>query len=146
MTHTNNQTNFTIKMTSWPESENELRRVRQQVFIEEQAVPVALEWDEHDQDAVHILAQDTHNHAIGTARLLNDGHIGRMAVMKDWRDRGIGTAMLQVLLEYCEHHQLSPFLDAQTHAIGFYKKFGFKTIGAEFLDAGIPHRHMIREQ
>lgn len=146
MTYTNDQTNFTIMMTNWSESRDELRRIRQQVFIEEQAVPIALEWDEHDRDAVHILVHDTNAHAIGTARLLNDGHIGRMAVLKDWRDQGIGTAMLQVLLEYCVSHQLPPFLDAQTHAIGFYKRSGFKTMGAEFQDAGIPHHHMILEK
>lgn len=145
MTHIHNQKKFTVKLTNWSESRDELRHIRQHVFIEEQAVPVSLEWDEHDQDAIHILVQDTNGQAVGTARLLNDGHIGRMAVLKDWRDQGVGSAMLQVLLEYCESHQLSPFLDAQTHAIGFYKKSGFKIMGTEFLDAGIPHHHMILE-
>jgi len=143
MTQANQQHEFTIARTNWLESERALRNIRQQVFIDEQRVPEALEWDEYDGDAIHILAQDGDNRPIATARLLADGHIGRMAVLSPWRRRGVGTVMLQRLLEYCREKNLEPYLDAQTHALGFYEKMGFKTEGDEFLDAGIPHRRMI---
>jgi predicted GNAT family N-acyltransferase len=134
---------FTITRTTWRESEPVLRSIRQQVFIDEQCVPKDLEWDEYDNDAIHILVQDSDDQPIATARLLADGHIGRMAVLTPWRRRGIGRAMLETLLQYCREKNLKPYLDAQTHALGFYEKMGFNMTGDEFLDAGIPHRKMI---
>jgi len=145
MTQAKQKQAFTIIRTNWLASENALRSIREQVFIVEQNVPEALEWDEYDGDAIHILVQDGDNKPIATARLLTDGHIGRMAVLSPWRRQGVGTAMLRVLLEYCREKNMNPYLDAQTHALGFYEKMGFKTMGDEFLDAGIPHRRMISD-
>ncbi|WHZ24401.1 MAG: GNAT family acetyltransferase YjcF [Nitrospira sp.] len=71
---------------------------------------------------------------------------GRMAVLKDWRGRGIGRALLGVLLELAAQRGLARVtLSAQTHTIGFYERAGFRPIGDLFLDAGITHRKMERE-
>lgn len=124
-----------------------LRYIRRSVFIEEQQVPVELEWDEYDSIATHLLAIDnTTDEPVGTARMFTDNNktmIGRMAVLPQWRCHGVGTALLQRLLQIATelsypHIQLS----AQTQAIGFYQRFGFRQYGDEFLDAGIPHYHM----
>jgi predicted GNAT family N-acyltransferase len=135
---------YTIRTASWQEDSRALRAVREVVFIREQGVPVELEWDEFDVACVHLLATDSSGNPIGTARLLPDASIGRMAVLRDWRCKGVGRALMHQLLEEAENRQFPTVtLNAQTHAIGFYNKFGFQQIGSEFLDAGILHVKML---
>ena len=127
----------------WQDEAPSLRAVRKTVFIEEQHVPEELEWDEFDPVSTHVLAISPAQEPIGTARLLPDGHIGRMAVLKTWRGKGIGSMMLKRLLEEARHHGISEIiLNAQTTAMAFYAKFGFQVSGNEFMEAGIPHVKM----
>ena len=136
---------FTVQQTEFYMTPG-IKSVREQVFIQEQHVPEELEWDEHDTKAVHVVAYDTRDQVIGTARMLADGHIGRMAVLEPWRKNGVGSAMLKTLLLLAQQQNLSKvFLHAQTSAIGFYEHHGFRTLGEEFLDAGIPHRYMEKD-
>jgi predicted GNAT family N-acyltransferase len=136
---------FSVQQTEFHETPG-IKTVREQVFIQEQHVPEELEWDGHDARAIHIVAYDAHDQVIGTARLLADGHIGRMAVLESWRKHGVGSAMLTKLLMRAQQHNLSKvFLHAQISAIGFYERHGFITLGEEFMDAGIPHRHMEKD-
>jgi predicted GNAT family N-acyltransferase len=128
--------------TDWAADSAALLAIRHRVFVEEQAVPLELEHDAYDATAVHLLAlvDDT---PVGTARMLPGGHIGRMAVLAEWRGRGIGTALLRSLLELAESQGVrSPYLHAQCSAIGFYERLGFRAEGPEFIDARIPHRLM----
>ncbi|MBS0496690.1 MAG: GNAT family N-acetyltransferase [Gammaproteobacteria bacterium] len=135
--------NDLIQVVHWGEAEPALRAIRTAVFIHEQHVPEAMEWDEFDAISVHLLAHDTAGQPVGTARLLPDGHIGRMAVLKEWRGQGIGSAMLRKLLqELTQRHQRKALLNAQTSAVPFYEKFGFRVLGEEFMEAGIPHVKM----
>jgi predicted GNAT family N-acyltransferase len=122
--------------------------LRRRVFIEEQNVPEHEEWDPADATATHIAAI-FHNgekyQLVGCARILGDGQIGRMAVLKKWRGRGVGAALLQYTIGIARRMQLEKVsLNAQTHAIGFYQRYGFVVDGEEFMDAGIPHRKMHR--
>lgn len=136
---------FGIEAGSWDELGSHAREVRDAVFVEEQKVPRDIEWDEHDAASRHVVARDSDGGAIGTGRLLVDGHIGRMAVLADWRGKGVGRALLERLLEEARqqgHTHLA--LHAQTHASGFYRRFGFVEEGPEFMEAGIPHRTMVR--
>lgn len=133
----------TIRIVSWNHEAPALRAIRTTVFIQEQQVPEALEWDEFDAISVHALALDAAGQPVGTARLLPDGHIGRMAVLKPWRGQGFGAALLQVLLEELrQRQQKKAMLNAQTYAVPFYQKFGFNVCSEEFMDAGIPHVKM----
>lgn len=137
---------YTIRTADWQNDEHYLRIVREAVFIKEQKIPIELEWDEFDSGCFHILAIALDGLPIGTARLLPDGHIGRMAVLKEWRGKGVGGAMLRRLLfEARKQHLQRTVLNAQTIAVGFYKKFGFQVAGGDFLDAGISHVKMVRE-
>ncbi len=137
---------YTIRPATWQQDEQALRQIRQQVFIEEQNVPTELEWDGEDETAFHLLAEDNRGKPIATARMLADGHIGRVAVLASWREQGIGTALMeQMLVEAANRHLKNIFLDAQVDAISFYEKFGFQAEGKTFLDAGILHRHMVRK-
>lgn len=131
---------FTINETDWVHDAPRLSAVRRTVFIDEQGVPEALEWDAHDATALHLLATTVEGVPIGCARLLPDGHIGRMAVLSDWRRQGVGQAMLAVLVRAARKLGMTTLeLSAQTHAAAFYVRAGFVTIGEEYDEAGIPH-------
>jgi predicted GNAT family N-acyltransferase len=133
----------TLHPTTWAKNKTELALVRRLVFIEEQHVPKELEWDEHDETCHHILVTDNHNNPVATGRIKPDGHIGRMAVLKSWRNQGVGSAVLNALLEYAIKNKMqSVYLHAQTTAIPFYEKHGFMVCSDEFMDAGIPHKTM----
>ncbi len=129
-----------IDPVTWQEAGEPLSAIRRAVFINEQNVPEALEWDGRDDDALHLLAT-ADGLPVGCCRMLPDGHIGRMAVLKPYRGRGIGAKLLTRLLADTKAHK-RVFLDAQVSAIGFYQRFGFSAHGPVFMDAGIPHRRM----
>jgi len=131
---------FTISETDWGRDAARLGVVRRAVFIDEQGVPEAMEWDEHDAVSAHWLALAADGSPIGCARLLPDGHIGRMAVLPDWRRRGVGRGLLAAVLHVAQargHRTLR--LSAQTHAASFYARAGFAAMGPEYEEAGIPH-------
>ena len=134
-----------IELLPWEAARPHAVPIRFAVFVEEQGVPAAIELDELDAPSVHALAfQD--GKVVGTARLLSDGHIGRMAVLKPWRGRGIGGRMLSALLEQARRRgDREVALSAQVHALGFYRAHGFVEEGPEYLEAGIAHRAMRRK-
>ena len=113
------------------------------VFVEEQKVPAEIELDQFDARSVHAVAFDASEHAVGTGRLLPDGHIGRMAVAQSARGTGVGSALLMALMAEARRrgHQTA-VLSAQTHAVAFYRKHGYTEVGAPYDDAGIPHVDM----
>jgi predicted GNAT family N-acyltransferase len=136
---------FTIMETEWARDVPRLAAIRRTVFIDEQGVPEALEWDVHDAAALHLLALADDGEAIGCARLLPDGHVGRMAVLPAWRRQGVGQALLAAVMDAAQargHATLR--LSAQTHAAGFYARAGFVVVGDEYEEAGIPHVAMQR--
>ena len=134
---------FTIRIMIWKEALPLARPVRELVFIEEQRVPRELEWDEWDEASDHAVAIDSTGKAIGTARLLPDGRIGRMAVLKERRGQGVGAALLRAMLDRARERSMTrAVLHAQVRAAGFYRRFGFRERGGEFLEAGIPHVEM----
>ncbi len=137
---------FGVEAGPWSELGGQARQVRETVSAEEQCVPRDLEMDEHDAVSRHVIARDAEGGAIGTGRLLPDGHIGRMAVLADWRGKGVGRALLESLLEEAavQEDLRHLALHAQTQASGFYRRFGFVEEGPEFIEAGIPHRVMLR--
>jgi len=138
------EASFHVRLARWPEEQEALRQVREAVFVKEQQVPLELEWDGLDAESLHLLAEDDRGNPIGTARLLPDGHIGRMAVLKSWRGLGVGTALLHALMEEGQKRGFGKLaLNAQVSAIPFYERAGFRAKGEVFDDAGIPHRRMV---
>jgi predicted GNAT family N-acyltransferase len=141
----NEQPEFQVDRVSWTDAEDDLRTLREIIFIREQNVPPELEWDGKDEACVHLLARDNKGRAIGTARMTADGQIGRMAVLRPWRNKGVGSKMLTALTTIARARQLPRVkLDAQKQAIDFYLRHEFVSQGGEFMDAGIPHQHMVR--
>jgi predicted GNAT family N-acyltransferase len=133
-----------IELMSWEEARAQSSPIRFTVFCEEQGVPREVELDEHDAVSVHALVFDQ-GKPVATGRLLPDGHIGRMAVLKDWRNRGLGGLMLQRLIEKArERGDQRIVLSAQVHAVPFYRAHGFVPQGSEYMEAGIRHQEMVR--
>lgn len=134
---------FTVHLISWHDGEPLLRAIREKVFMLEQNVPVELEWDGLDDVCHHALALSANGDAIGCGRITPDGHIGRMAVLPEWRRMYIGSAILELLVDYARSQNYGQVeLNAQVQAIPLYKNFGFEVEGDEFMDANIPHRKM----
>jgi predicted GNAT family N-acyltransferase len=133
-----------IELLSWEKARAHAAPIRFTVFVEEQRVPLEIELDERDALSVHALVFDREK-PVATGRLLPDGHIGRMAVLKDWRGRGIGALMLKALLQRAKARgDAEVVLSAQIHAVPFYRAHGFALEGDEYLEAGIRHQAMKR--
>ncbi|MEO7320503.1 MAG: GNAT family N-acetyltransferase [Nitrosospira sp.] len=138
---------YTVRVANWEDDGLALRKIRETVFIREQRIPLELEWDEFDPICLHLIAIDLAGDPIGTARLSPDGVIGRMAVLKEWRNQDVGSTLLLRLLEEARKSKiLHVTLNAQLPATGFYGKFDFRIAGEEFMDAGIPHVRMILKE
>jgi predicted GNAT family N-acyltransferase len=136
---------FTIGTCGWADAADALRKVRHDVFVVEQRVPETLEWDAADATSLHALAIDTSGEPIGCARLLPDGHIGRVAVLAPWRGCGVGSALVQRLVDAARARGASRVvLNAQVAAMPFYARYGFVARGDVFDEAGIAHCVMER--
>ena len=132
-----------IELGDWSSVRAHAEPIRFSVFVEEQQVPAEIELDEFDPLCMHALAFDAQGRVLGTGRLLPDSHIGRMAVLRQARGAGVGSALLQALMDAARARgDREVLLSAQTHAIPFYERFGFVVEGEEYDDAGIPHRVM----
>jgi predicted GNAT family N-acyltransferase len=139
-------TRFRVFVGDWGANREAIRAVRSAVFVEEQGVPAELEADDYDSICAHVLAVRDDGKAIGTGRLLDDGHIGRLAVLRETRGRGIGAALLEALVDLAGRRGMREVvLNAQLQAIPFYMRHGFRPHGDVFLESGIQHRLMRRE-
>ena len=133
-----------IFTANWKTYQSDLRKIREAVFINEQSVPEELEWDEDDSSAIHFLVRSD-NVYIATGRLKPDGQIGRMAVIKPFRRRGIGSELLDyILLKSKECGFKKVFLHAQVNVADFYRNKNFVASGDIFEEANIPHQTMFK--
>jgi len=140
-----------IFKTDWQTDRISLSAIRELVFIKEQQVPIADEWDEKDESATHFLVRTVYGKAIGCARLLVENrtgksvfHIGRVAVLAEYRNQGIGRELIRTIISHCktQHPDYPLYLHAQTSRRQFYEYLEFVAQGPIFMDAGIPHIEM----
>ena len=139
-----------VETGSWDRLGRDARRIRTEVFVEEQRIPADLEWDEDDATAIHAVAYNRLGQAVATGRLLQAGpgvaKIGRVAVNKVLRGSRVGRKVMDAL-----HSQASArgdrevMLHAQRSAEQFYLGLGYQPRGGEFEEAGIPHIEMARD-
>lgn len=149
MNNTNSPVGDTrIEIGNWQVLAEAAQAVRHAVFVEEQRIPAELERDPADAGCIHAVAFDAAGQPVGTGRLLPlpDGvmKLGRLAVLRSWRGRRVGQALLQALLDAARGqgaHEV--MLHAQQSAASFYLEAGFKPRGEEFMEAGIPHLEMV---
>lgn len=128
---------------TWEQAQPVAGPLRFAIFVGEQNVPAGIELDDMDANCIHAVAFDVDGKAIGTGRLLPDGHVGRMAVVKEWRRRGIGAEILTALIEEArERGHAEVVLSAQLQAAEFYREHGFAAEGKVYEDAGILHQKM----
>lgn len=133
----------TVRVADWSGDLKALRSVREAVFVIEQEVAPEEEWDDDDADCLHVLAETAKRDAVGTGRLDRRGKIGRMAVLEPYRGFGVGGMILERLREEARKAGIRELiLHAQTHAEGFYSRYGFRPEGEVFLEANIPHIRM----
>ena len=120
--------------------------IRMRIFVKEQGVPQQIELDRDDGRAFHFLAV-AEGKPIGTARVVmrrGSARIGRMAVLKTYRRRGVGATLLKRAVRFAKARGArNIFLHAQVHVVGFYDKAGFRCVGPVFDEADIPHRKMV---
>lgn len=137
--------NLKIDLVQWKDQQAFLMMIREKVFIEEQKVIPQLEWDGMDEHMIHFLAYDNKK-PIGCARAMVKNHhmqLGRMAVLKENRKQGVGSALIEKAIVTAKLNHLSMIhISAQCQAINFYEKFGFKITSGIYLDTNIPHRDM----
>ncbi|WP_108508863.1 GNAT family N-acetyltransferase [Polynucleobacter acidiphobus] len=132
-----------FRIMRWEEARHLAYPIRLTVFVNEQQVPEELELDDDDPTAWHAVVLD-HGKAIATGRLLRNGKIGRLAVLKEYRGLGLGSELLKTLVSYGRQEGIKQFfLHAQTSAVSFYERHGFKVIGLAFEEAGIDHIKMV---
>ena len=136
-------TKHTIRLGDWATLGLDATAIRFEVFVDEQKVPAEIELDDMDAVCLHAVAYDDFGAAIGTGRLLPDGHIGRMAVRQPGRGTGVGGAILSLLMDKArERGDTAVVLNAQTVAAPFYARHGFVQQGEVFEEAGIAHVEM----
>lgn len=144
---------FTVEPIDWANERdrNACLAVREEVFVLEQRVPPEDERDELDASCVHVLARDSTGVPIATGRLVpprsdEPARIGRMAVLSDWRGKGVGAALLHLLVDRARTLGYSSVeMHAQSHAVPFYERYGFAVYGDEFFECDIAHINMRRE-
>lgn len=139
----------TVKLGSWDELGTHAAAIRTAVFVEEQRIPMDMEWDEADATAVHAVAYNGLGQAIGTGRLLQhaagSGKIGRMAVNRVLRGSSLGRELLGALMAAArERGDTEVLLHAQRSAEGFYNRLGFQPRGEPFDEVDIPHIEMVK--
>jgi len=123
-------------------SKKQIRTVRENVFINEQGISPEIEFDGLDNSAIHAVLC-IKGQAVGTGRILNDGHIGRIAVISEFRNKGLGSKIVISLIdEAIKKGYKRVYLGAQKQAIDFYSKLGFTPFGETFIEAGIAHLSM----
>jgi len=134
---------LTVRIADWENDQAGLRAVRTRVFVEEQSVSEAEEWDGLDPECTHVVAEAADEGVVGTGRLHPSGKLGRMAVLSRWRGHGVGALLLLRLIEEARSQGMEAlYLHGQVPVLGFYARYGFVAEGEEFDEAGIPHRLM----
>ncbi|MEQ1558080.1 MAG: GNAT family N-acetyltransferase [Methyloglobulus sp.] len=138
-----NIADFRVEPADYKVDYDDLRLIREDVFVIEQHIPRTIEFDSIDPDCYHVIARDNQHQPIGTGRLSPDHKIGRMAVLKTWRGQGVGAALLLALIDKARKLGVSEItVNAQTTVLRFYEKFGFNKTGDVFTEANIPHQRL----
>jgi len=133
-----------VIITNYQDHQAELSLIRKAVFVNEQKVPQEIEYDDRDELCQHVLIRvDGRPAATGRIDIEKQGKVGRVAVLSSLRQHNLGRQVMDALEQIARDAELPKiWFHAQTSAVGFYQKLGYKIIGSEFLEAGIVHQKM----
>lgn len=135
---------FTVSLVCWHDGEPLLKSVREAVLAHEQGASGKIIHDEQDDHCRHALALNHKGDAIGCGRLLTNGEISCIAVMPQWREQHVGTAIVEALVNYARTHGYPQAeVEAQTSSVSFYRSFGFSERGDTFMKDGQPYIRMV---
>ncbi|XTP56786.1 GNAT family N-acetyltransferase [Niallia sp. Krafla_26] len=137
-----------VNIVSTDKQLEEAFSIRRKVFVEEQQVPEEEEIDDLESEATHFLLTINEKPAgAGRFRVVDGfGKIERICILKDYRGTGAGKVLMESIQDFAAENELNKLkLNAQTHAIPFYGKLGYEVVSEEFLDAGIPHKTMMKQ-
>jgi predicted GNAT family N-acyltransferase len=134
---------ITVRLVTFEgDDEQSVRAIRGNVFVDEQGISADIDFDGLDASAIHALAY-MDGKLVGTGRMLSDGHIGRIAILKEYRSQKVGSEVVRALIaEAVNKSYKRVYLGSQKHATRFYSRLGFTPFGEEFMDAGIVHLSM----
>ncbi|MFJ7752276.1 GNAT family N-acetyltransferase [Peribacillus muralis] len=137
-----------VKIAENSQEREKAYMIRRQVFVQEQNVPLEEEIDGYEDVSTHFVLYNDQEHPIGAGRFRvidNIGKVQRICVLAAGRKSGAGAKIMNAIEEYAIQQGIPKLkLDAQVHAIPFYSKLGYEIVSDEFMDAGIPHRTMIK--
>ncbi|WP_423801520.1 GNAT family N-acetyltransferase [Neobacillus sp. SAB-20_R2A] len=138
---------MTVKVVENPKELEDAYTVRKLVFVDEQNVPFEEEIDQFENDATHFVLYHEGS-PVGAGRFRNVegyGKVERICVLKEARNIGAGKAIMETIESHAREKDFRKLkLNAQTHAIPFYEKLGYEVVSEEFMDAGIPHKTMVK--
>ncbi|MCM2680777.1 GNAT family N-acetyltransferase [Echinimonas agarilytica] len=134
---------FDIRQVTWQKAQHSLRLIRHQVFVCELRVPLKDEFDDDDKTAWHLLAFNQEQQPIATGRLCHTGEIGRIAVLINYRDKGIGSAIAQQLFALAQDKQLEHvFMNPELDCLSQFSSCNPHPVGPVFMEAGVPHQQL----
>ncbi|QHH99314.1 GNAT family N-acetyltransferase [Acinetobacter dispersus] len=133
---------YQVKQGNWDQLQQDAKLIRTLVFIQEQGIAEADEWDEQDAISQHFVIYDQ-DQPIATARLLQNNSVGRVAVLKAYRGQGLGQMIMLNIIDFAKQQgRAFLYLSSQVHAMSFYQQLGFVVQGDEYDECGIPHIEM----
>ncbi|WP_336042202.1 GNAT family N-acetyltransferase [Acinetobacter dispersus] len=133
---------YQVKQGNWDQLQQDAKLIRTLVFIQEQGIAEADEWDEQDAISQHFIIYDQ-DQPIATARLLQNNSVGRVAVLKAYRGQGLGQMIMLNIIDFAKQQgRAFLYLSSQVHAMSFYQQLGFVVQGDEYDECGIPHIEM----
>ncbi|NRD78461.1 GNAT family N-acetyltransferase [Bacillus sp. BRMEA1] len=137
-----------VIIATTPKERDDAFKVRKIVFVEEQNVPFEEEIDQYEDEATHfVLYLNGEPAGAGRFRIIDGtGKVERICVLKEVRKTGSGKAIMEAIEYFAKNqgiHKLK--LNSQTHAIPFYSNLGYEVVSEEFMDAGIPHKTMMKQ-
>lgn len=135
---------LTVFEADYLQYKSEIRHIRNRVFVVGQKVPEDIEIDGKDEGCFHVLLTKNDEPA-GTGRMEKDGHIGRIAVLEEYRGMDFGTMIMHKLEDIARSNGIGKvYLNSQCHAVNFYLKLGYDPVGDTFYEAGIEHIKMVK--
>ena len=135
---------YQVNVVDWKQAKQQLKSVREKVFVYERRIPYNVEFDRHDRKAYHVLViEQGTKEPIATGRITSQGEISRVCVLRSKRKSPVGKEVIDALLNIARNNDLSEvYINSSLDAVGYFARHGFETTGSVFMEAGMPRQRM----